>query len=134
MITCEVTTSNQDVSLHPQWILDGLMIVDTPLLISTNQSIMLKSGETLNVMVMDRDTYNDTNFDELSSFSIMLLNVTSEANGLSVKCRLWWEEKNITLLYNHSAVVAVTTKNKCKYKINVFLIGGIIIIMMLTLL
>ncbi len=120
-ITCEMPVSRQGVSLYPRWILDGSQIADAPLVISSNQSIQLKSGSTLPVIVM---IHNDMNFgdimhngtisEELTSFSIMLLNVTSEINGLSVNCTVWWEEKNITLFYTQTAVVAVTTKNKCK--------------------
>ena len=119
-IKCEIPVSGQGVSLYPLWILDGLTIADAPLIINSNQSIQLKSGATLSVILT---VHNDTNLGdlqnntisgELSSFSIMLLNVTSEINGLSVKCGVWWEEKNITLYYRRTAVVAVTTKNKCK--------------------
>ena len=96
------------------------MIADAPLLINSSQLIQLKSGATLTAIMMMHndtdleDTYNDTISGELSSFSIILLNVTSETNGLSVKCGVRWEEKNITLHYRHTAVVAVTTQKKRK--------------------
>ena len=39
-ITCEMLTSSQDMSLYPQWILNGISNAP-PLLISNNQSIFL---------------------------------------------------------------------------------------------
>jgi hypothetical protein len=119
-ITCEISVSRQGVSLYPLWILDGSQIADAPLFINSNQSIQLNSGATLPAIVMVHndtnlgDMHNDTTSEELNSFSIMLLNVSSESNGLSVNCGVWWEEKSITLSYTQTAVVVVTSKNKCK--------------------
>ena len=117
MVSCG-TTSHHNVTLYPRWMLTGSMILasDTSISISTNQSIQLKSGKSLKIVMIDGDMYNDTNLGELSGFSIVLLNVMTEINGLSVRCGLWWEEKNVTLLYRQAAVVTVATKNKCESK------------------
>ena len=114
MITCEAPPSSQSVSLHPQWMLDGSMISDTPFLINTSKSVPLKTGMELNILTIDGPIYNDTTFGEVRNFSIKLVNVRADITGLRVYCALWWEERNVTKCYEQAAVVAVVPQDKCK--------------------
>ena len=110
MVTCETPTYS--ASLYPRWMLTGPMIPNTPLLISINQSVLLRSEKELTVVLINGDIYHDIILDELRNFSIVLLNVTTDVTGLSLRCGLWWEEQNVTLFYRNAAVVTVATNNE----------------------
>lgn len=108
IITCEKSLNESTSAL---WVLSGPQLLHDETLIFNDSisSVTLRDGTKLKLMFENEIVDSDISSNDaqpLMSFRLILLSLSIQLTGLTVKCGVWWEG-NQTEVYQVPGIIAV---------------------------